>query len=341
MKAAVIGAGVIGYYHVQGLKEAGVEVAAIADPVKESRQKLANEFGISINVDDYKKLLSLDIDLITIGTPNDSHRDIAVAFLNAGKHVICEKPIARTLAEADDMIAAAKKSGSKLYVGLSQRFIPQNRLVKRALENREIGRPFMAVCTFIGNEYSRMNQPDNWKGTWEKSGGGVTIDNGSHMVDLLRWWLGEVKAVTASAGTLAIDAVNKAEDSSMLNLEFESGAMASLSLTFGARYNAWPDNYCGAAIRTEILGLDGAICAGNLDPAFSLVRNGREALRTRSSELVSDLPTNEFLHFVDCIHGKAVPTVTAEDARAALAIITAAYKSAREGRRVTMDEITA
>lgn len=340
MKAAVIGAGIIGYHHVVGLQGAGVEVVAIADPVKESREKLAAEFGVKSCVDDYRKLLDTECDLITVCTPNDSHRDITVAFLNAGKHVICEKPIARTLSEADEMIAAAKRAGKMLFVALNQRFGTQNRLVKKSLDSAEgIGRPFMAVSTFIGNEFNRMNQPGSWKGSWEKSGGGVTIDNGFHMIDLLRWWFGEVKAVTASMGTLAIDAADKAEDSALINLEFESGMLASLTLTFGARYNAWPDRYVGAALRTEILGLEGAISAGNLDPAFSLVRKDREAVRIRSSELVSDFPVNEFVHFADCILGKAEPTVTAEDGRAALEIITAAYRSAREGRRVELREL--
>ena len=339
MKAAVIGAGMIGYYHAHGLKQAGADIIAIADPVKELRDKVADEFGIPLRVKDYRDLLNEEIDFITVGTPNNLHRSITVDFLKAGKHVICEKPMARNLQEADDMLEAAEEYGRMLFVAHNHRFIPQYRLVGKLIKEGEIGRPFMVIGTFIGDEYSRMNDPENWKGTWEGSGGGVTIDNGAHMIDIFRSWFGEVKAVTAVMGTLAIDAYSKAEDTSNLSIEFENGILASLTLTFGARYNTWPDNYIGVAIRTEILGMEGAIQVGTLIPDITIIDRKGEVKRLNSSEIQADVPVNQFTHFMDCMTNGSEPIITAKDARAALAIIMAAYKSAKEKRRVLLSEI--
>lgn len=339
MRAAVIGAGMIGYYHVLGLKEAGADVVAIADPVEASRDRIADEFGIPKRAADYKELLKEDLDFITIGTPNNIHRDIAVDFLTAGKHVICDKPLARNLEEADAMISAGKKTGKRLFMALNHRFLPQNRLVGKLVQDGAIGRPFMAISTFIGNEYERMNNPNNWKGTWEGSGGGVIIDNGTHMIDIMRSWFGDVEAITAAAGTLAIEAKNKAEDSAALNLEFKSGVLASLTLTFGARYNTWPEGYMGAAIRTEILGLNGAITVGNLVPNFAVIKSNGERIEMPVSDIKSDITSNQFEHFMDCIKNDKEPIVTAEDGRAALAVVTAAYKSLKENRKVLLNEV--
>lgn len=159
------------------------------------------------------------------------------------------------------------------------------------------------------------------------------------MIDIMRSWFGDVNAVTASAGTLAIDAKNKAEDSASLNLEFKNGVLAGLTLTFGARYSTWPKGFCGAAIRTEILGLGGAISIGNEIPGLALKKETGERLEMLNSEIEKDITDNQFAHFMDCIRNCSEPIVTAEDGRAALAVVTAAYKSIRENRKVYLSEI--
>lgn len=258
--------------------------------------------------------------------------------MDAGKHVICEKPLARNLAEGRAIAAKSRETGCRAFIALNHRYQPQNQRMKEMLDAGDIGKPFMALSTFIGNEFARMNDPNNWKGTAERSGGGVLIDNGTHMIDLLRWWLGDVTAVTARCARLAISATNKEEDTAFVTLEFADGAMADLSLTFGAQYSTWPAGFCGAAIRTEIIGPGGALRAGNDDIALEAVSEGRSAFRR--AEIRPKMPTSMHAHFAHCIRTGEEPLVTLEDGVAALEVVEAAYLSARENRRVIVAEVT-
>jgi predicted dehydrogenase len=211
--------------------------------------------------------------------------------------------------------------------------------MKQLLDAGEIGKPFLAVSTFIGNEFARMDDPANWKGTKEKSGGGVVIDNGTHMIDLLRWWLGEAVAVTARTGRLAISATNKEEDTAALAIEFAGGALAELSLTFSARFSAWPRNFCGAALRTEIFGLDGSIKVGNDGANLQYISRNTPLTVLDGAEVQSGMPDSPQAHFAACIRGESEPLVTVKDGLAALEIVEAAYESARSGQRVLIETI--
>lgn len=268
LRIGIVGAGIIGDGHAGAISQLDdQELVAIADPVDALRDALAEKYSVPRAYKTWEDLVVDDsVDVVYIGTPNDLHLPIAVAAMEAGKDVVCEKPLARNVAEGRAMIEASERTGRKLFIALNHRFWAPNQRVKQLLDAGEIGKPFLAMSTFIGNEFDRMDDPASWKGTKEKAGGGVVIDNGTHMIDLLRWWLGEAVAVTARSGRLAISAINKEEDTAALAIEFESGVLVELSLTFGARYSAWPSNFCGAGLRTEIFALDGAIKVGNDGP---------------------------------------------------------------------------
>lgn len=335
----IVGAGMIGDAHAQAISRLDDQfVVAIADPVDRLRDALAAKYSIQSAYRDWQELLADErVHVVYIGTPNDLHLPIASAAMESGKDVVCEKPLARNVAEGRAMLEVARRTGRKLFVALNHRFWPPNQRVRQALEASEIGRPFLAVSTFIGDEFARMDDPANWKGTREQSGGGVLIDNGTHMIDLLRWWLGEAAAVTARCGRLAIGAANKEEDTAALAIEFESGALADLSLTFAARHSAWPRGYVGAAIRTEIFGLGGALRVGNDSPALQLRSSDGSVSCFEAEEISTGMPSSLQAHFAQCIRGQAQPIVTAEDGLAALEIVEASYQSAQSGRRVTVE----
>lgn len=336
LRIGIVGAGVIGDAHasaISGLSDQ--KVMAIADPIEALRSGLAEKYSIPRTYANWEELVAdSEVDVVYIGTPNNLHLPIAVSAMESGKDVVSEKPLARNLAEGKAMVNASERTGRKLFVALNHRFWAPNQRVKQLLDAGEIGKPFLAVSTFIGNEFDRMDDSANWKGTKDKSGGGVVIDNGTHMIDLLRWWLGDAIAVTARTGRLAISAANKEEDTAALAIEFESGAIAELSLTFGARYSAWPKGFCGAAIRTEIFGLDGALKVGNDGESLQYINKDNPPTALEASEISTGLPNVQQAHFAACIRGEAQPIVTALDGLAALEIVEAAYASAQLGQRV-------
>lgn len=337
----IVGAGIIGDAHAGVISQLSDQrLIAIADPIESLRENLAAKYSVPKSCANWEQIVEdPDVDVVYIGTPNDLHMPIAVAAMESGKDVVCEKPLARSLAEGQAMLDEARETDRQLFIALGHRFAPHNQQAKKMLEDSAIGRPFLALSTFIGNEFARMDDPASWKGTKEKSGGGVVIDNGTHMIDLLRWWFGEAAAVTARCGRLAISAENKEEDTATLAIEFESGTLAELSLTFGARYSAWPKGYLGAAIRTEMYGLEGSIVVGGEGPAFRYVGRNSEAAMLEMSDIVTGLPSCLQTHFADCLRGKAKPLVTAEDGLAALKIVDAAYRSSKTGGRVLVDRL--
>lgn len=340
VRVGIVGAGIIANAHLKALQKIrDAQVVAIAEPEENKRMKLVQKFKIKKAFKDYRELLNLqDIDVIYICTPNHLHHPIAVDALIAGKHVICEKPLARTLKEAEEMIQTSKKTGKKLFIALNHRFNPVNQKVKELLQEGIIGAPFLTVSTFIGDEYERMKDSSNWKGTYEKSGGGVLIDNGTHIIDILRYFFGEVEAVTATCKNLLIQTKNKAEDTALLSIEFKNNVLAELSLTFSARYSTWPTGYRGAAIRIEIYGSEGAVRATNEEVPLT-VSKGNKIKRFNYSDIKTSLPTDQNSHFIECILNNKDPIVTVEDGKAALEVVSAAYRSAREGRRVLIEEI--
>ena len=338
LRVGMVGAGIIGEAHATAISHLDdQDVVAIAEPIDLLRDDFADKYSVQRKYASWEELIADDgLDVVYIGTPNDLHLPIAIGAMESGKHVVCEKPLARTLDEGKKMAQAARRTGKQLLVALNHRFICRNQKVKQVLDDGAIGKPFLALSTFIGNEFDRMSDPDNWKGTREKSGGGAVIDNGTHMIDLLRWWLGDAVAVTARCARLLVTADNKEEDTAALTIEFAGGALAELSLTFSARYSAWPSGYLGAAIRNEIYASDGSIRVGGDEPVVTVVGKNTPRTTLDDSQITTGMPSSLQAHFADCIRGNAEPIVTVQDGVAALEVVDAAYRSAQTGKRVVI-----
>jgi len=333
IKIGMIGAGVVSNGHLQELKtNPNVEISAIADLNKKARETLAQRYEAKKTVSDYQVLLDdKSIDLIYVCTPHHLHYPMVIDALQSGKHVICEKPIAISLKEADEMIEEAKKTGRRFFVALNHRFDPTRREAKALLEKEEIGKPFLTISNFLGDELERMNDPENWKGTREKSGGGVLIDAGTHMIDIARSYFGEVKSVLAKCERLTVKAENKAEDTAVVILDFANGVVANLTVTLAIRFNLWNMPGVGCNIAEHIYGTEGSIHVTNHPQRLLTVtrQNKKEKF-----DLAPDMYEGMNEHFINCLLNNKEPLVTSGDAREALAVIMAAYESTRKGERV-------
>lgn len=342
MKIGIIGAGVVSGYHLVNLsKIPEVEMEIIADLNEEARNRLADKHGITKRVADYKQVIEDEnVEVVYVFAPHYLHCSMVIEAFQAGKHVVCEKPFAMNADEADKMIAAAEKAGKKLLIAENFRFNPTNVMTRKLLSEEKIGKPFMCMSTFIGNEIVRMSDPDNWKGTKDKAGGGVIIDNGFHMIDTLCSFFGDVESVQATAGRLLVKAENKEEDTALIILKFASNVLVELSLTFVAEYNGFPPSYMGAGFRYDLYGEKGSIHLVNqADTALTLVtESGRQVSSAQevSQNLGSDAKLNMHRHFVDCIMNDAEPVITTRDARQAMRVIDACYESAKTGERVVI-----
>ncbi|MDI6827801.1 MAG: Gfo/Idh/MocA family oxidoreductase [Armatimonadota bacterium] len=336
LRIGIIGAGdVARSAHVPSFAEnSRVEIAVVADPDFGAAQSLAEKYGIPKVIEDYHEILNDEtISAVDITVPHYLHYAITMDCLNAGKHVICEKPIAMSLEEADRMVETAHELGLWLLITLNQRFLPIHRKLKEMLDDGRLGKPFLVNAYITGDVLARLDDAYDWKSTWDRAGGGAFFDTGTHIVDLMHYWFGQPTAVMASMKKLITKPENKADDNASVILEWDDDIIANLVVSYTVDQEPWSEKkfiYCTEG--------DVSMISEAAVPMF-LVRNGSpEIIEVEHNANWWDWSLDRCLrHFVDCILDGVEPIVTEEDARAALKTILAAYESARQGKRVEID----
>jgi predicted dehydrogenase len=339
VKIGLIGSGFISDIHADAIKHhvKNAEVIAVASKTPGKSAKFAADRGIPHAYDDYRDLLwNKDVDMVNIAAPNDLHCQIACDAAAAGKHVICEKPLCRTLEEADRMIAACRDAGVYLFYAEELLFAPKYVRAKRLVEEGGLGTPFLVKQW---EEHDGPHEP--WFWDVNRSGGGVVLDMGCHSIEYARWIFGKppVKSVYAQLGTYVHGEKTQGEDHSIVIVEYEGGMI-------GYAENSWAKGG-GVDDRAEIYGDKGHTRAdllhGNALRTYSTSGYGYAVEKsggttgwtsTMYEEVWNYGFPQEMQHFVDCVRGEAEPIETGVDGREVLKIILAAYQSAGEGRKI-------
>ncbi|HNQ35066.1 MAG TPA: Gfo/Idh/MocA family oxidoreductase [bacterium] len=223
VRIGVIGCGVMGRSHLTKLKEVPLaELTAVADAFPESARKAGAEFGVPA-YGDYRELISSGrCDAVLIATPHYFHPEIGLAAFQAGLHVLCEKPIAVTVREADALVAAAEKSGRVFAVNFQMRTVPEIRFARRLLAEGRLGE--IRRTMVVENAYRTQAYYDSagWRGTWIGEGGGVLINQAPHGIDLFLLLGGLPSRVLARTRTSRHDI--EVEDEACALLEYPNGA---------------------------------------------------------------------------------------------------------------------
>jgi predicted dehydrogenase len=336
IRVGVIGAGTFGEVHASVLAELpDVEVVAVADVRLERAREVAGKCGAKYHYDDWRGLLARDdIDAVSIVTPEDAHRDPAIEAANAGKHVLVEKPIAATLADADAMIGAAGRAGVKFMVGHILRFTPGYVQIKQAIDDGTLGEPIWA--------YSRRNGS---VAQVKRLGGRASaiLFLGIHDIDLLLWYFGgDVERVFCESVRKEVSRTYGVPDFSWLLLKFKSGAMGSIETGYGLpeKWADWkrPSKWgpFSADIEVEVIGTKGAvffdfppmIVMGCDEEGFKFPDLIHRPLIHGKSEGAIKI---ELQHFIDCIREDKAPLVSGSDGRRALEVALAAERSSLAG----------
>jgi UDP-N-acetylglucosamine 3-dehydrogenase len=333
LRVGQIGAGGISRPHLhEFVRSRHVSEVYLADPGDEAREALSREFGIiKRSVADYREILG-EVDVVDICTPHYLHHPIATEALRAGKDVILEKPLAMNVEQCDEIIALAAETGRRCFCALCQRMLPAHVKAKQMMDAGAVGKPFLAAVTIIGNEFARMNDPGSWKGDWERAGGGALFDTGYHAVYVLQHLLGRAKTVSAMTKRLIVEPKNKADDTSAVAMEMETGALASIVVTYSATGDRWSEE-------RRIVGTEGSLLIRD-DPEdeMPLVHfQGGDfaAVKVHNPPQVNWWAIGKTVdHFLTCIVEDKKSEVTLAEARDAVATVQAAYRSEREGRRV-------
>ena len=334
-RAGVIGGGSIAQEcHLPGYKKnKHCDLVAFADPVTDRHGEIIARFGNLSGYADYRDMLAREnLDVLSICTPNRFHAEQAVAALEAGCHVLCEKPIATKLKDADRMIAAAKASRRKLMIGFTHRLLSGPRRCKELLENKSIGKPFMIRVRFAhGGPYPGWAK-NSWFYKKELSAGGAMLDMGIHAIDLCLWLMGPIARVNGKAATLIKDI--EVDDNALMMLEFKGGALGYIEVGWTSK-----PGFGGF----EIYGTEGTlICdyAKGLQLCSGKASAGSDSVTEWT--MLDKKPDRggweiELDYWMDVVMGKENLKMNGKAGRDALAVALAAYKSSDGGgKRVAL-----
>ncbi len=336
MKVGIIGGGAIARSHIRAYRSIDeVDVIVLADISADfpARTELESEPG-GTYVSDYKQVIrDGEIDIVSICLPHDLHARFAIEAIEAGKDVITEKPIALNTTQADNLLARADQAGRGLHVVMNLLFTPYYLRARELLRGGTLGTPFLAVFHIEGDEFARMNDPQSWKGTPDRAGGGAMIDTGYHAIYMLLDLFGMPERVSAHAKRLVVEAENKMDDNAVATLEFPGGVLASVIVSYTVTSKPWSE-------RRHLYCTEGSIeMADVTDTPLKVWKDGRVCE-------TQDWPHEEhphpysigacIRHYVESIQRGSYPMVDARHARATLATIEAIYQASETGLTVDL-----
>ena len=322
MRVGIVGCGGIARQHLKGYLAAGAKVAVVYDVAPKAAESFAGEAGAEVAGSLSEMAEQCELDAVSICTPPGVHCENCRPFLKAKVAILCEKPLEADARTAARLAAAIKKSRTPFMIAFCHRFHPPILELKKLIRKGVLGKPLLMRNIFGGFRDIRLNHRSNRA----LAGGGTMIDNNSHSVDLFRFLVGDPTHVSAVIGNL----VQKipVEDFAMMHLEVRGRAFgeitSSMSFRVGGNWVEWYGTKGTAVVSYGNV--------GHPDLAYEL-GGSAEWAPVDCSKLPQRFPA-EIAHFLECVRKVRKPAVTVDDALKASKILSAAYKSAAEGRRI-------
>ena len=331
VRVAIIGlGGVAQIVHLPNLsKIKNAEIKSVAEINKSRLKAVAEKFNIKERYSDYHELLEKsDIDAVIVATPTSLHKDIVIDCLNAKKDVLVEKPIARTVAEADAMLEAAKKNKCKLMVGMNLRFRPDTMLLKTFINSGEIGDPFYARATWV----RRRSSDEKWFMKKEEAGGGVIFDLGISLLDLTMWLM-DYPAVKSLQTQTYCQNTKNLEDTAISYIRCNNSKLVNIE-------TSWVLPVDQDLFRISVFGSKGSVTTSPLH-IYKRVDNQfvdlKPNMNQNSSTLFQNSYRNELKSFIGAIKGLNPLFSSGERAVERLKIIDAMYKSAKKNHEIKLN----
>lgn len=281
-----------------------------------------------------------ELDIVVICTPSGTHLDYGKSAAEAGKHVIVEKPIEVTIARGQALIESCNKNGVKLAVIYQSRFMDDVVRMKELIDNQKVGDIIMASASVKWFRDQEYYSNSSWRGTFALDGGGAVINQSIHTIDLLQWFAGGVKTISAFKGTFTHDDI-EAEDNAVACLEFKNGAIG----VFEASTSITPPQ----ERKVEINGTEGTLILKGETLQKKLNNQDEDDQEEESGEATGAASPlsgmtyqdhkKQYDAILDAFHTDTEPTVSGKDSLQSLAIVEALYKAASERKPVHLDDI--
>ncbi len=346
VRVGIIGCGKIAINHVQALHGIdGVDVLAVADVDLDRARSFARTYAVPSVYPDVDAMLASGLDAVVVCSPHSAHEAGVLAAAKHGVHVLCEKPIAINLGEADRMVRATADAGVLFGVLFQRRFWPAAARIRQAISDGRLGPPIS------GGLVARFNRDaeyyvEPWRGKWQTEGGGVLMTQAIHHIDLLQWFMGPATRVTGRFATLAHGDFIEVEDTAGALIEFASGALATVQVgtTFnpGLGAQVWVSDARGRTASvmefpegegfTDVWTVPG-------EYEFSSAYQAGGTFDIPLAEIHRHLVPYHAMQiedFIDAVRDGREPVVTGAEAVKSLEIVQAIYESSRTGASVQL-----
>ena len=330
-----------------------VKLTAVCDIREEAAKTYAKTAHVRSVYTDFEQMLNNeDIDAVDICTIHDQHKYQTILAAEAGKHILLEKPMACSIQDCRDMLKATEKSGVTYMIAQVLRYLPSSQAVLSLMENEEIGSIYAVRGDSILKQ-SLILPHDHWMFDANRAGGGVLITLSIHLIDLLRFFIGDVKKVSGLCKTYSPLFTNGAEDFSSATLEFKSGTIGNIFGSLSVGRTPWN-------IRYMIFGDSGTIYSnpparkkGHYQIGNAVLSSKKLDISSKTSQkgeftpviqdstiLAGDDPfINEVIHFVDCCQTDKEPISSGKDNLNTMKVIFGIYKSSKTNKFVNLDDI--
>lgn len=350
MKIGIIGVGNIAECHISAYQQnPQAELCAFCDINEKRLKEMGEKYGVThLYTDKDEMLKQEELDAVSICTWNNQHAPCAIAALKAGKHVLCEKPMATSAKDAEKMKKASEESGKLLMIGFVRRFGNDCKIVRDFIKQDYLGEVYYAKATYL----RRNGNPGGWFGDKSRSGGGPLIDLGVHVIDLVRYLSGNPGAISVygttfqklfdrkgaiskskyTATAVTKDDICDVEDLASAMIRFENGEVLTVETAFSL--NIKED--CGTI---ELFGTKAGV---KLSPKVEFYGSQYNYLTNVTLDAPSALEfeglfVNEINHFIECVQNGVPCRAPAEDGVEMMKILDAVYESARTGHEVLLN----
>ncbi|HEX8200444.1 MAG TPA: Gfo/Idh/MocA family oxidoreductase [Isosphaeraceae bacterium] len=352
VRTALIGCGKVGGIHAVALTALPEsQFVAVCDASRERAESFATQYGTRAFTDVGALLRDSGAEALVIATPHPLHAEPAIRAVQAGLHVLVEKPMAARLDDCDAMLAAARKAGTILGVVSQRRFCGPVLRMRAAIEAGQIGTPALGVASMFNWRDEAYYRSDPWRGRWDTEGGGVLVNQAPHALDLLQWFLGPIAEISGTWANLNHPSV-EVEDTAVAIVRFRSGGLGSIVVSVSQRPGLYSKVHVhgtnGASIGVETD--RGATFVAGVSASAEPPRNdlwtipgeeqrldefqAEDREEFRRLDPITQFHAPQLRDFLRAILDGRAPLVTGEDGRTVVAMFTAIYQSHRERRPI-------
>ena len=353
MKTALIGTGKVAHLHAAALKNLPASDFVAVCGTNEARTgEFAARYGVRAFTD-LTRMLDSGVEMLCVCTPHPLHAPHALAAIEAGVHVLVEKPLAATLWDCDLILNAAQKRGVKIGTVSQRRFYPPCQRIKSAIEAGKIGRPILASATMLSWRDAAYYRSDAWRGSWQGEGGGVLVNQAPHQLDLLRWFMGPIVQVSAFCGNFNHPEI-EVEDTAVAILRFQNGAFGQICASNSQNPALWSkialhgSNGASIGVQTDGGAMFIAGVSSIQEMPFNDIwtiadeANQLEHWRAQDAKFWAQIEPETHFHalqiadFLAAIAENRAPLVSGEGGRATVELFSAIYRSQQSGAPVNL-----